>query len=304
MTIRLIDQEAPHHEATDSVTDDPLISDVSDTARWVAVYRAMESERPDALFRDPYARRLAGPKGEAIVDGMKGGRQMSWPMVVRTVLLDQLILRSVADGADTVLNLAAGLDTRAYRMALPAALHWIDVDQAHMVAYKSDAMANERPVCRYESVALDLASVDERRALFARVNAAARTTLVITEGLLIYLRDDDVISLARDLRTCDTFHLWLTDLASPGLLKMMSKGWGKAVAAGNAPFLFGPADGPAFFASSGWREVEYRSLFDEGLRIGRTFPLARFYRWLGTFTSQKQQEKFKHFSGVVLLERS
>ena len=37
------------------------ISHVSDTAHWVAMYRAMESERPDALFRDPHARRLAGP---------------------------------------------------------------------------------------------------------------------------------------------------------------------------------------------------------------------------------------------------
>ena len=43
------------------------ITHVSDTARWVAIYRAMESERPDALFRDPYARRLAGPRGEQIV---------------------------------------------------------------------------------------------------------------------------------------------------------------------------------------------------------------------------------------------
>jgi len=41
------------------------ISSVSDTARWVALYRAMESDRPDALFRDPYARRLAGAAGAA-----------------------------------------------------------------------------------------------------------------------------------------------------------------------------------------------------------------------------------------------
>jgi O-methyltransferase involved in polyketide biosynthesis len=47
------------------------IENVSDTARWVAVYRAMETARPDALFHDPYAARLAGEKGEAIVDQMK-----------------------------------------------------------------------------------------------------------------------------------------------------------------------------------------------------------------------------------------
>ena len=53
------------------------IESVSDTARWVAVYRAMETERPDALFRDPWARRLAGVKGENIVAW--GHRGVAWP---------------------------------------------------------------------------------------------------------------------------------------------------------------------------------------------------------------------------------
>ncbi len=45
---------------------DPAIQHISDTARWAAVYRARESERQNALFRDPFARRLAGERGEQI----------------------------------------------------------------------------------------------------------------------------------------------------------------------------------------------------------------------------------------------
>src|SRR5713226_7063171 len=45
---------------------EPLIRNISDTARWVAVYRARESERPDALFKDTFARKLAGQRGEEI----------------------------------------------------------------------------------------------------------------------------------------------------------------------------------------------------------------------------------------------
>jgi O-methyltransferase involved in polyketide biosynthesis len=82
-------------------SDAPLISHISDTARWVAVYRAMETERPDAIFRDPFARRLAGERGEAIVRGMPKGRQMSWPMVVRTAVMDEIIMRCIMkDGVD------------------------------------------------------------------------------------------------------------------------------------------------------------------------------------------------------------
>jgi methyltransferase (TIGR00027 family) len=287
-----------------AMATDKLISDVADTARWVAVYRAMETERPDALFRDPYARRLAGEKGEQIVRGLKRGRGTAWPMIVRTVLLDEIVRREVASGTDTVLNLAAGLDTRAYRMELPSSLHWIDVDQAHMVEYKSNAMAHETPVCRYESVPLDLADAGARRALFARVNAQARRTLVITEGLLIYLTADDVIGLARDLHAADTFTRWASDLASPGLLKMMSRTWGKAVAAGDAPFRFGPAEGPAFFTSLGWTELEYHPFLDEAIRLNRAFPMARFWRWVGSLTSAKRQAEWKHFAGVMLLGRN
>jgi O-methyltransferase involved in polyketide biosynthesis len=68
------------------------IESISDTARWVAVYRAMETARPDAIFRDPFAARLAGEKGEAIVDNMKRGRAMAWAMIVRTAVFDETIL--------------------------------------------------------------------------------------------------------------------------------------------------------------------------------------------------------------------
>ena len=282
---------------------DSTISDVSDTALWVAVYRAMESERADALFRDPYARRLAGAKGEAIVNGLKRGRSMAWAMIVRTYVMDEIILREIADGADTVLNLAAGLDTRAFRMPLPDALHWIDVDHPHMVEYKADAMKRERPLCRYETVPLDLADGTGRRALFERVNAGSKRTLVISEGLLLYLAESDVTALSADLHAQPRFQRWLSDLASPGLLKMLSKSWGQTAAAGNAPFRFGPADGPKFFEATGWKMLEWRALMDEGIRINRTMPLARFWRWLGTLAPAKKREAFRYFSGVVVLGR-
>src|SRR5215217_4360610 len=133
------------------------IEHISDTARWVAVYRAMETERPDAIFRDPFAARLAGEKGRAIVDSMKQGRAMAWAMIVRTAVFDEIILERVRNGnADVVLNLAAGLDARPWRMPLPPALRWIDVDLPGILDHKTDAMKNEKPVCRYEAVSLDL----------------------------------------------------------------------------------------------------------------------------------------------------
>src|SRR6266487_470703 len=139
------------------------ISSVSDTARWVAMYRAMESERPDALFHDPYARRLAGPAGEQILASMPQGRRWAWPMIVRTAVMDEIVMRLVTrEHVDTVLNLAAGLDARPYRLDLPATLHWIAVDLEGILSYKEAALAGERPRCRIEFVRANLRS-EERR---------------------------------------------------------------------------------------------------------------------------------------------
>jgi methyltransferase (TIGR00027 family) len=286
------------------VSEEPLISHVSDTARWVAVYRAMESERPDAIFKDPYARRLAGERGEAIMRGMPKGQQMAWPMIVRTAVMDELILRVIRqDGVDGVLNLAAGLDARPWRMELPPTLRWVDVDHPDMINYKLAQLRGERPVCAYEGVGLDLANRTVRQALITRVAGASRRVLVITEGLLVYLTPAAVGELAEDLRTQESFRFWLMDLGSPALLKLLERSWAPALRAGNAPMQFAPAENTAFFAPFGWRELEYRPMFEESIRLKRTMRMAGFWKFIGRFYPKKRREEFKRFSGIVLLER-
>src|SRR3989442_13113354 len=145
------------------------ISSVSDTARWVAMYRAMESERSDALFHDRYARRLGGPAGEQIIASMPQGRRWAWPMIVRTAVMDEIIMRLVTEqGVDTVLNLAAGLDARAYRLDLSSRLHWIDVDLEGILAYKEAALAGEGPPPPRAGVPAALTDHAARRAPLPR----------------------------------------------------------------------------------------------------------------------------------------
>lgn len=281
------------------------ITHVSDTARWVAVYRAMETARPDAIFRDPFAARLAGGRGDEIVDAMKQGRAMAWAMIVRTALFDELILDAVTRrGVDTVVNLAAGLDARPWRMALPAPLRWVDVDLPDILGYKADTLRGEVPRCRYEAVAVDLTDGAARRALFARLGADATRALVVSEGLLVYLTAEQVGSLADDLHAQPSFAWWLIDLASPRLLRIMERTWGKSVAQGNAPFRFGPAEGTAFFAPHGWREEQFRPTMDEARRLRREMRGMWFWRAIMRFYPAKTREEFRRMSGAVLLARA
>jgi len=281
------------------------IENVSDTARWVAVYRAMESARPDALFRDPWAERLAGDAGRRIVDEMRYGRRMAWAMIVRTAVLDEMILERVREGGvDTVINLAAGLDTRAWRLALPPALRWFDVDLPAMTAYKREVMTGEVPRCRYEAVAADLTRDDERDEVLRRVAGVATRALVITEGLLIYLSHEEVAALARALHAQPSVRWWLTDIASPTLLKFMTRDKGDTQRLANSPFRFALADRPAFFGPLGWRELEFRSGLDEARRLRREMPHAWLARLMMRFQPRRKREAVRVMNGYMMLERA
>ena len=281
-----------------------MIENVSDTARWVAVYRAMESERKDAIFRDPFAARLAGEKGNVIVDSIPRGRQMAWAMIVRTAVFDEIILERIGNGnVDVVMNLAAGLDARPWRLSLPPSLRWIDVDLPGILNHKTEILKDEKPKCRYEAVHLDLRDVAKRQALFAQINAESSRVLVLSEGLLIYLPPDDVGTLARDLSAGSHFQWWLIDIASPQLLAMMQKMWGKNLNAGNAPFLFAPAESTKFFEPFGWTELEFHSAMEDARRLKREMSMMWLWRILGSLRSRAVRDQFQRFSGIVLMER-
>ena len=289
------------------MADESAIRNVSDTALWVAVFRAEESERKDALFYDPYARALAGERGAEIAKkiGMPG-----WPIVVRTVALDEMILKAVEeDGFDTVLNLAAGLDTRPYRLALPATLRWIEVDLPAMVEYKRTALKDAKCFCRLERHAVDLADPEARRALFAKVGAAADKVLVITEGLLIYLDPEQVKTLAADLHQPPAFKRWLMDIASPALLKMLARqGTTSAKHAllenDSVQFKFAPAEHLEFFWPFGWKPGEYRNTAVEARRLKR-FEIPFLFKFMTALMtlSPRVRAKMHKFSGITALER-
>ena len=247
---------------------EPAIRNISDTALWVAIYRARETERPDALFRDPFARKLAGERGEQIAQEMQTGQRYEWPYVSRTVRFDQIVNEQVKQGTDMVINLAAGLDTRPYRMDLPASLKWVEVDLPDMIDYKEKILGEEKPRCVLERVRLDLADVSTRRELFARLGSASRKALVITEGLLVYLTRDEVTALSRDLAAQPSFSDWAIDLCSPGLLKMLQDNLSALEKAGS-PLKFGPEEGPDFFLTSGWKSVEVYSMLKTAAKIKR-----------------------------------
>jgi methyltransferase (TIGR00027 family) len=269
--MQLPDRKSAPSESSAAPSDHGLIRNVSDTARLVAIDRAVETERPDALFRDPFARRLAGERGARIAKSNPlGGRKsgIGWPIVTRTYVIDRMIQAHIARGGDMVINLAAGLDTRPYRMELPPSLQWIEVDLPEILAHKEEILRGEKPVCALERIRLDLSDVPVRRELFARLGRQSRKALVISEGLVVYLSSDEVTLLAQALTAQPSFRSWILDMVSPKLLATFQKRMTSDLKEA-APFKFAPEEGPAFFAKFGWTVVEANSLLRVAARLHR-----------------------------------
>jgi methyltransferase (TIGR00027 family) len=283
------------------MADEPLIRDVSDTARWVAAYRAQETERSDAAFRDPFARALAGERGEAIAQSIAKSGDFSWPLIARTYLFDRYVTRLVKAGVDLIVNLAAGLDTRPYRMELPASLRWVEVDLPDILDYKESVLGDAKPVCAFERVRLDLTNEDARRGLFDRLGRSSQRAAILTEGLLIYLMPQAVGELAIDLARPASFQHWVIDIANPPLVEMMRAQAGGTTEMAGAPFLFAPAEGPPFFTPYGWTPAEVRTVLKAAGKIGRLPIMMRPFALLPESDAPRGNMPW---SAVCLLARS
>jgi methyltransferase (TIGR00027 family) len=264
----------------------------------------METDRPDALFVDPYARRMAGKRGMDIVDSLPLGHSMAWSMSVRTAVMDGVILQCVERGARTVLNLGAGLDTRAYRLCLPRSLRWMDVDMPAMTAYRRDCLGDNVPSCEHIHVAADLSDATQRAQVFAKARCGDGPWLVITEGLLVYLTPEQVNELAEELRSETPARWWVADLISPMLQQAMGMVWHLHLADAGAPFRFAPHDSKSFFEELGWREAEFHSTWAESIRLGRTARHGEAWDQLWRWSGHAAHETVKRMSGIALLERA
>ncbi|GAY18865.1 class I SAM-dependent methyltransferase [Mycobacterium sp. shizuoka-1] len=208
---------------TDDDTWD-IATSVGSTAVLVAAARASETDRPDPLIRDPYARMLVEGAGtgmwESFLDDSLADRladvdpeavamftHMLNYQAVRTHFFDAFFTDAAAAGIRQIVILASGLDSRAYRLDWPAGTHVYEIDQPLVLDYKAAKLAEHgvHPVAERHEVPVDLRQ-DWPAALAERGFDPSQPTAWLAEGLLMYLPAD-----AQDR----LFEL-VTELSAPG----------------------------------------------------------------------------------------
>lgn len=284
------------------MSESDLIQHVSDTSLWIAAYRAQETARPDAVFRDPLAARLAGKRGIQMVVATPHTESMGFAMAMRTSAIDRLILWAISKDIDTVINLGAGLDTRPYRMQLPPTLKWIEVDFPHIIDYKSAMLKDEQPVCSLQRIACDLSLQMERLQLFSKLDAHTKKALIITEGVIAYITNDQAAQLSQDLLSMPHFHYWIQDYRF-GKFRRTKRAEQMQQIVKNTPFLFNAEDPVAFFTQHGWKMVRNIFLLEEADAVGRKMPMSLSYKlWMKMFPTKFRDIINKSY-GFVLFGR-
>jgi methyltransferase (TIGR00027 family) len=189
---------------------------VGRTALGAAMIRAMESRRADRLFQDPYAAAFLaaapealrapgpGPRGAvAGLGGLSAAASGFWSQVVlRTRFFDDYLAQATARGVRQIVLLAAGLDTRAYRLVWPDGVRIFELDLPDVLAFKRRVLAvrGGEPRAQRREVEADL-RLDWPTALTEAGFRPTEPTAWLLEGLLIYLSADEVIRMLTVLGT-------------------------------------------------------------------------------------------------------
>jgi len=277
------------------------INDVSDTAIWVAYYRGLESDHPRPMFRDPLAKLLVGERGEQIASTFtRTGNYTAWAVLTRTVIIDEFIQKAIAEGVDAVINLGAGLDTRPYRMELPSSFPWVEADFPHMIDYKEKILRDHKPHCQLQRVGVDLSDSVARRSFLESAVPGAKKILVLTEGVIPYLTEEQVAGLAADLRAQSRFAFWIGEYFSAQSYRYL-KIAARSAALKNAPFRFFPADWDGFFLQHGWARKEAHYYGEIGRRFRRRPPMPWWVPFVLMLMSKERRAQAEKMSGYLLM---
>jgi len=275
------------------MADSDIGNFTNDSAMMISWERALETKLEDALFQDPFAEALAGTKGQKLSDDFAqlctAFEMEGWPdfhktwTAVRTRFIDDRVAQLAATGAFLQLvNLGAGMDTRAYRLecykAFTNGAFEVDMQVVNSGKRKivSEFLGDPSPYCKVENVDLDF--LDKEKTLGTELSSgsarscsfhAHEPTIFVSEGLIMYLGPEGKLKLIRDVSA----------VAAPGSVFILQFLDGSESEAAKAnPAILANAlsveEAKQALTENGWENFEFSKFGDAKLNFGR-FPADR-----------------------------
>lgn len=229
---------------------------VAKTSLLVAAMRAAETKRSESegrLFSDPFAETLAGDLGFEIMQKAIAEVGEQPAIAIRTAFIDEKFNNALSDGVRQIVILAAGMDSRSYRLNFPEEVKVFELDQPEVLEYKNEKLLHTKPKCQRKPIEVDLREEWQNKLLQAGFNTGERT-LWCVEGLLMYLTEDQVITLFKRINTlASSKDILLFDIFTSTMLEAphMKKQLEFLTELG-APWQFGTNDPEQFMNKLGW----------------------------------------------------
>lgn len=230
---------------------------VQHTSYLAAAARAEESDSARPRLNDPYASTIveSHPEGRAMRRNLLSAGIDE--VIERTVTIDNLVTSAVEQGERvTVLNLGAGFCTRPQRLQLEGCREYLECDDKSILATKEKLLPVDKALVPLRRVELDVRDHVGLTALLSEVSVGGGETIVLSEGVLVYLPASQLTELARQLATIGGPTTWLTDVVSEPSAVAMQELADKANAGVS---LYGLAD-LAPFEDQGWNVSDYRPM--------------------------------------------
>jgi len=225
------------------------------TARHTAAARAQESQRPNRLFNDRWAEQLAGREGKEWVEHQSIDSGIS--IIVRTRFFDDFLKRvTESSSLRQVVLLAAGLDTRAYRLPWPDHTRLFELDQPQVLEYKEQVLteAGAQPLCERKVIAADLTTSWSEPLLQAGFQPQQPSAWLL-EGLLLYLPQATIMHLLNEITSLAAPGSWLGfDIVNHAMLtSTFTRQWIESLAKAGTPWMSAMDDPEADLSARGWQ---------------------------------------------------
>ena len=248
------------------------MDDVARTALMVAAYRAKESNRPNRLFYDPLSSVLAGPK--ALKAAATRHRDDKYPyLAIRTRFFDDWLEKMLGSAYQQVVFLAAGMDTRAFRLKWPDAVQLWEIDRREVLALKQARFSavQAKAACVRIPVAADLSTSEWPNTLVRHGFRSGAPSVWLAEGLFMYLPSSAVSQILCSVAAiAPAGSQFGAEVFSEDFLHDdRNRTYLEAAAARGTPWLFGCNEPEEFFVRCGWRTDMITGPGGEGADFGR-----------------------------------
>lgn len=260
------------HSESAAARERAVLNPVSNTALLTAAARAIENARPDRIFRDDLARTMAGAKGPLMTKRYDRAGLNEFIAIRTRYIDDALESHALEDDVRQIVIVAAGMDTRAYRLDWSPGTIVYELDRPELFVIKNEMLraANVEPRCRRVTVGVDLLD-DWSQALQNAGYRPERPTVWAVEGLLFFLTETAVhMLLSRAARLSASGSCLVTDMVNR---RFLSNPWTQqflqAMKADGAPWQFGVDDPASLLDACSWTAVDIKEPGQEGAHFGR-----------------------------------